>query len=149
MDQRDTTQVVRMLTPDERKEMLESINSPADLRKLPLYTLHAPFQGLYILIRRLPGSLYFLQIYSTVRVHTEFIRHLFALHCIECVQRNGNQDKTDAESNHQDQIPFHMAQHIIESQKNHHWHALPPVKAYSRMLSESLPSLSSPDSRYG
>ena len=36
MDQRDTTQVVRMLTPDERKEMLESINSPADLRKLPV-----------------------------------------------------------------------------------------------------------------
>ena len=39
MDQRDTTQVVRMLTPDERKEMLESINSPADLRKLPVEEL--------------------------------------------------------------------------------------------------------------
>ena len=39
MDQRDTTQVVRMLTPDERKEMLESINSPADLRKLPVSEL--------------------------------------------------------------------------------------------------------------
>lgn len=39
MDQRNTTQVVRMLTPDERKEMLESINSPADLRKLPVEEL--------------------------------------------------------------------------------------------------------------
>lgn len=39
MDQRDTTQVVRMLTSDERKEMLESINSPADLRKLPVEEL--------------------------------------------------------------------------------------------------------------
>ena len=39
MDQHEMTPAVCMPTPAQRKELLESINSPEDLRKLPVEQL--------------------------------------------------------------------------------------------------------------
>lgn len=114
----------------------------------PLHTLHSLFQLRGVSVCGILFPFNFLYIYSTVRIHGEFGCHFTALHGIDGIQWNCDQNKADTEGNQQQGIAFQMRQHVIDTQICGNTQIFLFEQIQGRRFRKALSAVSAPNGGY-